>query len=281
MNFIEAFDKLDQINSESLLSSLQSLDEGYSMPYALIVMLNDEWKLFKGLDVELTEDELDDFLLDKPEYADAKVILTSEMPEYIKKKTALQEQDFSDREYLIAELTRLGYNYNFDKYSNRQLYCILNNTLKKIDTERIKAEMAAAERELAKEVSRAKCSLCDSSLTDGGYCPVCDDGATDLNEGNFNSKPSNISWKAVSSTSANQSATYSPTQNQASISNIVTIVYDRKAHKLRARADDGVNGEANVAFPNNLRTTAGQQYEVDKLIWNGKNYRVSGNIKPV
>lgn len=281
MNFIEAFDKLDQINSESLLLSQQSLDEGYSMPYALIVMLNDEWKLFKGLDVELTEDELDDFLLDKSEYADAKVIPVSELPEYVKKKSVLQEQDFSDRDYLIAELTRLGYNYNFDKYSDRQLYCILDKTLKKIKDERMKAEANAAERELAKEASRADCSLCGSSLTDGGYCPVCDDGATDLDEGIFNDKPSNIGWKAVPSASVNQSATYPSTQNQTSTGNIVTIVYDRKAHKLRARADDGINGEANVAFPNNLRTVAGQQYEVDNLIWNGKNYRVSGNIKPV
>jgi hypothetical protein len=67
----------------------------------------------------------------------------------------------------------------------------------------------------------------------------------------------------------------------AQASNVVTIVYDNKARKLRARANDGMHGEANVAFPNNLRTSEGQQYEVDELIWNGKNYRVSGNIKPL
>lgn len=61
-------------------------------------------------------------------------------------------------------------------------------------------------------------------------------------------------------------------------SNIVTIVYDVKAHKLRAVADDGVHGYANVAFPNNLRTRDGQQYEVENLVWNGKNYRATGNI---
>jgi hypothetical protein len=60
--------------------------------------------------------------------------------------------------------------------------------------------------------------------------------------------------------------------------NIVTIVYDVRAHKLRAVADDGVHGYANVAFPNNLRTHDGQQYKVDTLLWNGKNYRVSGSI---
>jgi hypothetical protein len=60
----------------------------------------------------------------------------------------------------------------------------------------------------------------------------------------------------------------------------VTIVYDSKAHKLRARADDGVHGEANVAFPNHLREKEGQVYQVDELIWNGKNYRASGTITP-
>ena len=48
--------------------------------------------------------------------------------------------------------------------------------------------------------------------------------------------------------------------------------------RLRAEGTDGVNPIAWVAFPNHLRQFEGQQYEVDQLIWNGKNYRVSGNI---
>lgn len=82
--------------------------------------------------------------------------------------------------------------------------------------------------------------------------------------------------------STTQSVSTNPI-NKASSSgkHVVTIVYDDKAHKLRAHADDGTHGEANVAFPNNLRNREGQQYEVDNLIWNGKNYRVSGNIKPI
>jgi hypothetical protein len=62
---------------------------------------------------------------------------------------------------------------------------------------------------------------------------------------------------------------------------IVTIFYDPKAKKLRAQADDGVHGLANVAFPNALRTKEGQQYEVETLAWNGKNYRALGEIKPI
>ena len=70
-----------------------------------------------------------------------------------------------------------------------------------------------------------------------------------------------------------------PYQQQNSTNNIVTIVYD--GNRLRAQADDGQNGKGWVAFPNNLRTKAGQQYEVDGLHWNGKNYRVVGNITPI
>ena len=60
---------------------------------------------------------------------------------------------------------------------------------------------------------------------------------------------------------------------------IVTIVSDKG--RLRAMGTDGTNPYAFVAFPNNLRNKEGQQYEVDQLIWNGKNYRVSGNIAEI
>ena len=60
---------------------------------------------------------------------------------------------------------------------------------------------------------------------------------------------------------------------------IVVIVSDQG--RLRAMGTDGTNPYAFVAFPNNLRNQEGQIYEVDQLIWNGKNYRVSGNITPL
>lgn len=60
---------------------------------------------------------------------------------------------------------------------------------------------------------------------------------------------------------------------------IVVIISDKG--RLRAFGTDGVNPAAFVAFPNNLRQFEGQKYEVDKLIWNGKNYRVSGDIKEI
>jgi hypothetical protein len=109
-----------------------------------------------------------------------------------------------------------------------------------------------------------------------------------LIEGTFDGKPAKLTgWKVASGPLNTQTANQvqSPPQSvsipQTATSNVVTIVYDDKAHKLRARADDGVHGEANVAFPNNLRNKEGQQYEVEKLIWNGKNYRASGNIEAI
>lgn len=59
----------------------------------------------------------------------------------------------------------------------------------------------------------------------------------------------------------------------------VGIVSDKG--RLRAMGDDGIHGLAFVAFPNHLREFEGQHYEVDQLIWNGKNYRVAGNIEEV
>ena len=108
-----------------------------------------------------------------------------------------------------------------------------------------------------------------------------------INEGVFDSQaPSKLS-KWVSATgqpinlqnntqikqSHNQTTTKMSTANNKFI---VRIVSDHG--RLRAMATDGVHPGGWVAFPNDLRQFEGQTYEVDQLIWNGKNYRVSGNI---
>lgn len=58
----------------------------------------------------------------------------------------------------------------------------------------------------------------------------------------------------------------------------VEIVYDRT--ELRAKGNDGIHGDAWVQFPKDLRQY-GKVYKVDQLIWNGKNYRVKGNIEEI
>jgi hypothetical protein len=286
--------------------------------------------------------------------------------------------DFGDRHELISKIKALGKNYRFEKYSDEQLYNIWKKELRKKEEQ---DALAAYYSDKKAEAEKPRCELCDRILTDGGYCPVCDDGAEDLTESaidedslktykkmlgkkggvvrsrftdgttkyfvtanlgmkdqleevdaktalglinefdlvydnrasndmfayftfskNINEAsasktcisdaliegPFDTSGRSMSgwvSMSSNATSSSTATQNNVVANktgkNIVTIVYDNKAHKLRARADDGVHGEANVAFPNNLRNQEGQQYRVGHLIWNGKNYRTVGSITPL
>jgi rubrerythrin len=80
-----------------------------------------------------------------------------------------------NRHELIDNIKNSGRNYNFDKYSDAHLYRIW---------ERIQKEDAqkTAEAEYYKllDIKQQKtCSVCDTRLTDGGKCPVCDIGEED------------------------------------------------------------------------------------------------------
>lgn len=212
------------------------------------------------------------------------------------------QESYNDRQALIDEIISLGYNYKFDKYTDQQLFNIRNWAVSQQSKKDIPEDDYS---ELALEMSYDCCENCGRELNPLGECPTCDLGDDsiydELDEAISDNDNTVLNeWKSVatsSSTLSQQSQTPPPTNSpqlpqtpQPQVSspttqsvgkNIVTIVYDNKAHKLRARADDGVHGEANVAFPNNLRNTEGQQYEVEELTWNGKNYRASGNIKLV
>lgn len=251
---------------------------------------------------------------------------------------------YYSRQELINNLKSIGRNYKFDKYTDEQLYYIWQK-------ESAKASKKTPVEEPMPSRDIQYCDECGMQLTDGGFCPVCDDGAEDLDEckleetstkslyicsecgfetelfddefdgccpnchdhhGGFGKceelyegllmseslfdtikdDAKYMNWISRTPLPNNPAVQQSPSQPQSvqptpqtpppapvpAAGNIVTIVYDAKAHKLRARADDGVHGEANVAFPNALRNREGQQYEVDELVWNGKNYRAVGNI---
>lgn len=115
------------------------------------------------------------------------------------------------------------------------------------------------------------------------------DYSDSLDEDFYNFEPSSTSsWVAMSQTTKTATAQQSPVVSSASQAPaithssgkcVVTIVSDKG--RLRAMGTDGQNPYAFVAFPNNLRNKAGQQYAVDGLVWNGKNYRVVGNISPI
>jgi hypothetical protein len=110
-----------------------------------------------------------------------------------------------------------------------------------------------------------------------------------INEGIYDIQPSKLNnWVTANgqqvklnnpTTVASQSVNNQQTKPAITSTNgkcVVVIVSDKG--RLRAWGTDGVNPGGFVAFPNNLRQFEGQKYEVDQLIWNGKNYRVSGNI---
>lgn len=184
---------------------------------------------------------------------------------------ALQESydSFGDRQELIDKIKALGKRYYFDKYSNEQLFYIWKKESAK------KAEQDALSDYYNSKTEKPICNNCGSRLTDGGYCPICDDGAEDLEESIFDNKPfAKSAWVPMSNQSVRSS-----TQNSIPKKYIVNIVSHNG--RLRALATDGVHPAAWVAFPNSLRQSEGQKYEVDQLIWNGKNYRVAGNINPV
>ena len=171
------------------------------------------------------------------------------------------------RQDLINHIKASGRQYNFENKTTAQLFRIWE----RIQSEcQLLADTAVTTDRKQTDV----CNNCGIRLNDSGTCPICDDGEEDMFEWiDINGN------QAKTNTGTTGGALH--TQTIPTKQKIVTIVYDSSKHKLGAQADDGIHGVANVAFPNNLRTHSGQQYEVETLIWNGKNYRVSGNIKSI
>jgi len=249
------------------------------------------------------------------------------------------------RPELISKLRAAGKNYNFNKFTDAQLY----KMCQKLDTPKKKATEPKHDLDLDFEPVEGFdcCDFCGMRLTDMGQCPVCDLGEEDLNEdliycwcGEYFDKDGNkhmiyatksttsydadeaaekleelipepytkfvfrgtivnniaekhgwtlVEWKTSSgdkvttNASSNTSVATTPaTSQQATASQVSSGKYTVRivthGGRLRALGTDGVHPAAWVAFPNNLRQRDGQLYEVDQLIWNGKNYRVAGNI---
>lgn len=87
-------------------------------------------------------------------------------------RESLSIKEGSDRSNYISELRDLGCNYNFDKYSDQQLYCIWKKAKAKKEK-----DFDALEAESSEEIKT--CPKCGSPLNDGGTCPKCDDGEED------------------------------------------------------------------------------------------------------
>ena len=201
------------------------------------------------------------------------------------------DEAYSNRQNMIDDIKKSGKNYNFAKYSDAQLYRIWQRIGHRPPANKpIAKKEPEHELDLDFESNFDRYCDCGARLSDGGFCPICHDGEEDLDEGIFDVEPPRrSSWvtstgqqvklpgsastaQSVTSTNSSQNTTQSNTPGK-----YVVVIVDYKG-RLRAIATDGTNPTAFVAFPNDLRQFEGQKYEVDQLIWNGKNYRVAGNI---
>ena len=93
---------------------------------------------------------------------------------------------FGDRDELIDKIRQTGRRYNFEKYSNEQLYRMWRRIQAQLDV-----EDALATAEIPD--NHSYCSDCGCMLTDGGFCPVCDDGVDNLDESLSDEARANLS----------------------------------------------------------------------------------------
>lgn len=201
------------------------------------------------------------------------------------------DEAYNNRQEMINDIRKAGKNYNFNKYTDTQLF----RMWQRLQKPKPVTKELAHELDLEFDDTYARYCDCGVRLSDAGFCPVCNDGEEDLSEDIFDDNLTTLvefvtsSGKQVKLPSSNakpqtappapmNSTSTSAVPQAASNTNkfVVRIVSDKG--RLRALATDGVHPGAWVSFPNNLRQYEGQKYEVDQLIWNGKNYRVSGNI---
>jgi flagellin-like hook-associated protein FlgL len=87
-------------------------------------------------------------------------------------------EGYDDRQTLISNLKSIGRNYNFDKYSTPQLFYIWQKESAKHNA----ASKVSEDDFVETKSTRATCDECGCALTDGGFCPKCDDGVEDLEE---------------------------------------------------------------------------------------------------
>lgn len=84
------------------------------------------------------------------------------------------------REQMISELHKAGKKFYFPKYTDGQIYNMymkyVVNAPKAVD------DTVSVEQEPEVFEEKPTCPDCGTRLTDGGYCPKCDDGEEDMNE---------------------------------------------------------------------------------------------------
>ena len=84
------------------------------------------------------------------------------------------DEAYNDRQSLIDVIKRSGKNYNFDKYTDAQLY----RMAQRLQQPRVAVKEPKHELDLdfEPEQEHACCDFCGTRLTDFGQCPVCELG---------------------------------------------------------------------------------------------------------
>lgn len=84
------------------------------------------------------------------------------------------DEDFKDRQKSIRCLKDLGKNYNFDRFSDQQLYVMCKKAQR--EAQQLAQEHAEMEDELENCPEAQTCPQCGGPLNDAGECPKCDLG---------------------------------------------------------------------------------------------------------
>lgn len=195
-------------------------------------------------------------------------------------------EDISRQELISRFKKAAGKNYNLSdekKFPYPKLFSMTMSAEEKVrkeQTAKKQKAIKADEQEFDFEPAPrpATCEFCNMRLNAMDQCPRCDLGEEDLLEWVTSSGQK---VKMPTSTSASQTAAISPTNSSRTTTGKYKVAIVDDKGRLRAMGDDGVHGLAFVAFPNHLREFEGQHYEVEQLVWNGKNYRAVGKIEEV
>ena len=86
------------------------------------------------------------------------------------------DEAYSERQEMINEIKKLGKYYNFETYTDAQIYSMLKRLQNK---KKVKKPIEPKhELDLSFEDTDPYSNYCDcgSRLSDAGFCPVCDDG---------------------------------------------------------------------------------------------------------
>lgn len=98
------------------------------------------------------------------------------------------DEAYNNRQNLIDQLKALGKHYHFDKYSDAQLYRMLQRVQKQPVKPTAVLKEPVNEFDLDFDIIEPEYCECGMQLTDFGQCPVCDFGEDTLSESATTSK---------------------------------------------------------------------------------------------